>query len=182
MRFETLAVHAGARADPETGAIAAPLHLTTTFKHGPAGERVAGYEYQRESNPTQDRLEECLAALEGGEAALAYASGMASMTGLLESLPTGSHVLIPADCYTGLRFLGAEFLGSCGIEAQHVNMTQLNKVRAALRQNTRLIWAETPSNPLLAITDIAALAEMAHGRGALLACDNTFATPSRANR
>jgi len=177
MRFETLAVHAGAKADAETGAIALPLHLTTTFKHGPAGERISGYEYQRESNPTQDRLEECLAALEGGESALAYASGMASMTGLLESLPTGSHVLIPADCYTGLRFLGREFLNSCGIEAQHVNMTRLDEVRTALRQNTRLIWAESPSNPLLAISDIATLAEIAHTHGALLACDNTFATP-----
>lgn len=177
MRLETIAIHAGAEADLETGAIASPLHLSTTFKHGPAGERVAGYEYQRESNPTQDRLEVCLAALEGGERALAYASGMAAMAGLLESLPNDSHVLIPKDCYTGLRYLGSEFLNLRGIEAQALDMSNLASVRAALKPNTKLIWAETPSNPLLAIADIAALAEIAHQHGALLACDNTFATP-----
>ena len=96
--------------DAETGAVAPPIHLSTTFQHGPAGERVAGYEYQREGNPTQDRLETALAALEGGAAALAFASGMAAMSTLLESLPTGSRVLIPDDCYTGLRVLDAEFL------------------------------------------------------------------------
>jgi cystathionine gamma-synthase len=177
MRIETLAIHAGAEADAETGAVAVPLHLSTTFKHGPAGERVAGYEYQRESNPTQDRLEECLAALEGGERALAYASGMAAMQGLLECLPNGAHVLIPHDCYTGLRTLCAEFLPLRGITAQAVDMGDLDNVRAALRPDTKMIWAETPSNPLLAVADIAALADIAHGHGALLACDNTFATP-----
>ncbi|MBP6534191.1 MAG: aminotransferase class I/II-fold pyridoxal phosphate-dependent enzyme [Arenimonas sp.] len=177
MRIETLAIHAGAEADAETGAVAAPLHLSTTFKHGPAGERVAGFEYQRESNPTQDRLEECLAALEGGERALAYASGMAAMQGLLECLPNGAHILIPHDCYTGLRTLCAEFLPLRGITAQAVDMGDLACVRAALRPDTKMIWAETPSNPLLAIADIAALADVAHDHGALLACDNTFATP-----
>ncbi len=177
MRLETLAIHAGAEPDSETGAIASPLHLSTTFKHGPAGERVAGYEYQREANPTQDRLEACLAALEGGERALAYASGMAAMAGLLESLPNDSHILIPNDCYTGLRYLGAEFLPQRGITATALDMADLNAVRAALRINTKLIWAETPSNPMLAVADIAALAEIAHTHCALLACDNTFATP-----
>lgn len=178
MRFETLAIHAGAEADAQTGAVAPPLHLSTTFKHGPAGERVAGYEYQRESNPTQDRLEECLAAMEGGERALAYASGMAAMQGLLECLPNGAHVMIPLDCYTGLRVLCHEFLPLRNIRAQAVDMSDLDAVRAALRPDTKLIWAETPSNPLLAVADIAALAELAHGHGALLACDNTFATPA----
>ena len=177
MRLETLAIHAGAEPDPETGAVASPLHLSTTFKHGPAGERVAGYEYQREANPTQDRLEVCLAALEGGERALAYASGMAAMAGLLESLPNDSHVLIPNDCYTGLRYLGAEFLNLRGIEVQALDMSDLDNVRAAIKLNTKMIWAETPSNPLLAIADIAELAKIAHDHGALLACDNTFATP-----
>ena len=177
MRLETLAIHAGAEADSETGAVASPLHLSTTFKHGPAGERVAGYEYQREANPTQDRLEQCLAALEGGEQALAYASGMAAMAGLLESLPNNSHVLIPRDCYTGLRYLGSEFLNQRGIETQAIDMSDLQLVNASLKPNTALIWAETPSNPLLEIADIAALANIAHKHGALLACDNTFATP-----
>ncbi len=178
MRLETLAVHAGAEADAETGAVASPLHLSTTFKHGPAGERVAGHEYQRESNPTQDRLENCLAALEGGERALVFGSGMAAMQCLLESLPNGAHVLIPDDCYTGLRTLCAEFLPLREITATAVDMTDLDAVRAALKPATRMLWVETPSNPLLAVSDIAAFADIAHGHGALLACDNTFATPA----
>lgn len=178
MRFETLAVHAGAEPDAETGAVAPPLHLSTTFRHGPAGERQAGFEYQREGNPTQDRLEACLAALEGGERALAYASGMAAMQGLLESLPNGSEVLIPDDCYTGLRVLAREFLPLRQIACRTVDMTDLDAVRAAMTPQTRMIWAETPSNPRMAVADIAALADIARAGGALLACDNTFATPA----
>lgn len=178
MRPETLAVHASAEPDAQTGAIAPPLHLSTTFAHGPAGERVAGYEYQRERNPTQDRLESALAALEGGAAALAFASGMAAMAGLLECLPAGSHLLIPHDCYTGLRSLTREFLPARGVSATAVDMGDLEAVRAALRPETRLIWAETPSNPQLCIADIAALAAIAHAHGAQLACDNTFASPA----
>jgi cystathionine gamma-synthase len=178
MRLETLAVHAGAKADAETGAIASPIHLSTTFEHGPAGERVAGYEYQRESNPTQDRLEICLAAMERGERALVFGSGMAAMQCYLEGLPNGAHLLIPDDCYTGLRTLCHEFLPLRGITANAVNMADLTAVRAALRPETQLIWAETPSNPLLAIADISALADIAHKHGARLVCDNTFATPA----
>src|SRR5580658_8442166 len=103
MRIETIAIHAGAAPDTETGAVTPPIHLATTFKHGPAGERIAGFEYQREGNPTQDRLETALAALEGGEAALAFASGMAAISALFESLPNGARVLIPDDCYSGTR-------------------------------------------------------------------------------
>ncbi len=176
-RIETLAVHAGGEPDRETGALSPPLHMATTFEHGPAGERRAGYEYQREGNPTQDRLEQALAALEGGAAALVYGSGMAAMNGLLESLPQGAHLLIPGDCYTGLRVLAKEFLPERGITATAVDMADLGAVRAALRPETKLVWAETPSNPQLQVADIAALAAIAHGHGALLACDNTFATP-----
>jgi cystathionine gamma-synthase len=176
-RIETLAVHAGGEPDRETGALSPPLHMSTTFEHGPAGERRAGYEYQREGNPTQDRLESALAALEGGAAALVYGSGMAAMYGLLESLPAGAHFVYPADCYTGLRVLAKEFLPERGITATAVDMADLDAVRAALRPETKLVWAETPSNPQLQVADIAALAAIAHGHGALLACDNTFATP-----
>ena len=177
MRLETLAVHAGGDPDSATGALSPPLHLATTFRHGPAGERVAGYEYLREGNPTQDRLEAMLATLEGGEAALAMASGMAAMTVLLETLPAGAQVLIPDDCYTGLRVLFAEFLPPKNITAIAVDMSQLPAVAAAVSEHTRLIWAETPSNPQLKVADIAGLAAIARTAGALLACDNTFATP-----
>ena len=173
----TLAVHAGAEPDAETGAVAPPIHLATTFKHGPAGERIAGYEYQREGNPTQDRLETALGALEGGEAALVYASGMAAITGLLDSLPAGARVLIPDDCYTGLRYLAREFLPERGIHATAVDMADLDVIEAACKEPLALIWAETPSNPRLKICDIAALASIARSHGVLLACDNTFATP-----
>lgn len=176
-RLETLAVHAGGDADAATGAVAPPIHLATTFRHGPAGERVAGFEYQREDNPTQARLEQALAALEGGERALAFGSGMAAMNGLLEALPNGAHFLYPLDCYTGLRSLANEFLPERGITGTAVDTADPEAVRAALRPETALIWAETPSNPLLQIADIAALAKLAHAHGALLACDNTFATP-----
>ena len=173
----TLAVHAGAEPDAETGALAPPIHLATTFKHGPAGERVAGYEYQREGNPTQDRLETALTALEGGAAALAFASGMAAMTGLLESLPNGARVLVPDDCYSGLRFLAREFLPERGIEAVAVDMSDLDAVATACAGNVAILWAETPSNPRMKICDITRLARIAHAHGALLVCDNTFATP-----
>ena len=177
MRPETLAVHAGAAPDESTGAIAPPLHFSTTFRHGPAGERVAHFEYQREANPTQDRLEEALAALEGGEAALAFGSGMAAMNALLESLPAGAHFVYPSDCYTGLRSLATEFLPERGVTATAVDFGNVAQVRAAMTPATKLVWAESPSNPQLRIADIAALARIAHEGGALLACDNTFATP-----
>lgn len=176
-RLPTLAVHAGNEPDLATGALAPPIHLATTFAHGPAAERVAGFEYQREHHPTQARLEAALTSLEGGASALCFASGMAAVSALLDSLPAGSHVLIPNDCYTGLRQLAREFLPERGIEASAVDQGDVEAVRAALRPQTRLIWAETPSNPLLQIADLATLARLAHEHGALLACDNTFATP-----
>ncbi len=177
MRLETLAVHAGAETDPETGAVAPPIHLSTTFRHGPAAERIAGYEYQREGNPTQDRLETALAALEGGEAALAFASGMAAIAGLLETLPGGSRVLLPDDCYSGLRYLANEFLPQRGVAADFIDMADIAAVEAAFARPATLLWLETPSNPLMKVCDIAALARLAHANGALVAVDNTFATP-----
>ena len=177
MRFETLAVHAGGEPDAETGAIAPPIHLATTFRHGPAGERIAGFEYVREDNPTQQRLETALAALEQGEAALAFGSGMAAMSAMLESLPNGSRVLIPRDCYTGLRVLAGEFLPLRGIEAVAVDTGDAAAVAAALDDKVRAVWLETPSNPQLQVADIAAIAALTRAHGALLCCDNTFATP-----
>lgn len=177
LRPETLSVHTGNESDPATGAVAPPIHLATTFRHGPSGERIAGYEYQREGNPTNDRLREALAALEGGEDALTFASGMAAMTALLESLPNGARVLIPDDCYTGLRMLCAEYLPERGIEAVALDMADLDAVRAACARPTAMLWIETPSNPRMKIADIAALAEIGRAAGAVIVADNTFATP-----
>ena len=173
----TLAVHAGNAPDESTGAVAPPLHLSTTFRHGPAGERVAGYEYQREGNPTNDRLREALAALEGGETACTFASGMAAMTTLLECLPQGARVLFPDDCYSGLRMLFQEYLPERGIVASVVDMGDLDAVRAACATPVSMLWIETPSNPLMKISDIASLAGISRASGAIVVVDNTFATP-----
>ncbi|WP_330947473.1 PLP-dependent transferase [Thermomonas sp. LB-4] len=177
LRPGTLAVHAGNEADPATGAVSPPIHLATTFRHGPAGERVAGYEYQREGNPTNDRLREALMALEGGEEALTFASGMAAMTTLLESLPAGSRVLFPDDCYSGLRMLFSEFLPARGLVVETIDMADLDAVRAACATPLAMLWIETPSNPLLKVCDITALAGIGHAAGATVVVDNTFATP-----
>lgn len=175
--METIAVHAGGKIDADTGAVTPPIHLATTFRHGPAGERVAGYEYQREANPTNDRLCDALAALESGARALSFASGMAAQACLLESLPTGARIVVPDDCYSGLRILCQEFLPGRGIACVQVDMSEPAAVREACAGGVALIWAETPSNPRMKISDIAALAQLARGHRALLVCDNTFATP-----
>jgi len=177
MRPETLFVHAGAGPDAATGAVVPPLHLSTTYRHGPAGERVAGFEYVREGNPNQQQLESALAELERGTAALAFASGMAACSALLDSLPHGAHIVYPRDCYAGLRVLISEFLPQRGVTATAVDIGDVDAVRAALTPATRCLWLETPSNPQLRIADIAALAELARGRNIVVACDNTFATP-----
>jgi cystathionine gamma-synthase len=177
LRPGTLAVHAGNEADPATGAVAPPIHLATTFRHGPAGERLAGYEYQREGNPTNDRLRDALKALEGGEEALTFASGMAAMTTLLESLPAGSRVLFPDDCYSGLRMLFSEFLPARGLAIETIDMADLDAVRAACTTPLAMLWIETPSNPLLKVCDVTALAGIGHAAGATVVVDNTFATP-----
>jgi cystathionine gamma-synthase len=173
----TLTVHAGSEPDPATGAMAPPIHLATTFRHGAAGERIAGYEYQREGNPTNDRLREALMVLEGGEEAMTFASGMAAMTTLLESLPAGARVLFPDDCYSGLRMLFEEFLPERGIVAEVADMADLDGVRAACATPLAMLWIETPSNPRIRIADIAALADIGHDAGATVVVDNTFATP-----
>ena len=177
MRLETIAIHAGGEPDATTGAVAPPIHLATTFQHGPAGERIAGYEYQREGNPDPRPARNRDRALEGAAGALTFASGMAAMACLLETLPNDARVLIPDDCYTGLRLLAAEFLPLRGIQADAVDMADLGAVERACAQPVAMIWAETPSNPRMKVCDIAALARIAHAHDALLACDNTFATP-----
>ncbi len=177
MKLETLAVHAGAERDATTGSIAPPIHLSTTFEHGPAGELPHGYIYIREGNPTEARLEAALAAIEGGEAALVFASGVAAGAALLQALPPGSHVVFPDDVYFVFRAMVRQFLPRWGIEASIVDMQRPDEVRRALRPTTRLIWTETPSNPLMRVIDLAACARLAREAGALVVTDNTFATP-----
>lgn len=177
MHLETLAVHAGGESDAATGAVSPPIHLATTFRHGPAGERIAGYEYQREGNPTNDRLCAAITALEGGANALTFASGMAAISCLLESMDAGARIAIPEDCYTGLRVLAREFLPQRDIQVLTVDMADLEAVRKLCHDGIDLLWVETPSNPRLKISDIRALASIARDHGARLVCDNTFASP-----
>ncbi len=175
--IETIAVHAGRRPDPATGAVMPPIHLSTTFERQADGSYTDGYVYSRSENPNRRALEETLAALEGGAAALAFGSGMAATTALLQALAPGDHVIMPDDVYFGTGRLVREVLGQWGLQFSVVDMTDLAAVRSAMRPNTRLVWVETPSNPLLKITDITAVAELAHAAGALLAVDNTWPSP-----
>ena len=178
MRFETKVIHAGMQIDEATGAIAPPLHLSTTFHRSEEGQPSRGYSYVRDANPTQDRLEEALAAIDGGAAALAFGSGMAAGATLLQALPHGAHVLLPDDCYYGYRALAEEHFERWGLTFDVLAMEDLDAVRRAMRPETRVIWAESPSNPLMKVVDLAALAELAHAGGARLVVDGTFATPA----
>jgi cystathionine gamma-synthase len=176
--FNTRAIHAGQEPDPLTGAVNVPIYATSTYKQDGVGGLRGGYEYSRSANPTRTALEELLAALEGGERGLAFASGLAASDALLRAVcAPGDHVLLPDDAYGGTFRLIARVLGRWGIDHTPVPLADLDAVRAALRPSTRVVWCETPTNPLLGIADIAGLAALAHEAGALLAVDNTFATP-----
>ena len=179
MRFETKAIHSGADTDNETGAIAPPIHLSTTFeRRAEDGAPSHGFSYIRDGNPTQVRLEEALAAIDSASHALAFASGMAAAACVLQSLPVGSHLILPDDGYYGVRALAAEYLPRWGVSCDLVKMDDPETVRAAVRSTTRAIWCETPSNPLMNIVDVAALAKIAHDANAILVADATFATPA----
>lgn len=177
MKFDTLAVHAGAEPDAQTGAIAPPLHLSTIFEHAPDGSLPHGLLYQRYDNPTQQRLQAALATLDGGERALFFSTGMAAGAALLQSLPAGAHVVMQDDIYHGYRVLAEQFLPRWGLTCTAVDMTHPEQVSAALSKNTALLWCESPSNPLLKVIDIAAIAQPAHEAKAKLLVDGTFATP-----
>jgi cystathionine gamma-synthase len=176
-KIETTAVHAGRHIDPATGAVVAPIHLSATFERGPDGEYPLGFSYSREDNPNRRALEECLAALEGGREALAFSSGLAVVTALAQGLEPGDHILAPDDVYYGLRKVIGEVFAKSGLEASYVDMTDLDAVRAAARPSTRLVWVETPSNPLMKVTDLAEIAGIARKANAISVCDGTFATP-----
>ncbi len=177
MHFETLAVHAGHRPDPATGAVTPPIHLSTTFERAADGSFPSGYIYGRDANPNRRSLEASLAALEGGAAAAAFASGMAATSAVFQSLGPGDHVLVPDDSYYITRKLLQDVFARWGLEHTAVNMTDLSAVGGGLRSTTRLVWVETPSNPLIRVTDIAGIVALARRVGARVACDNTWATP-----
>ena len=177
MRPETRAVHVAAEVDPETGAVAPPLHLSTTFEHPADSTLIDGYLYQRYANPTQDRLERALAAIDGGSAALAFASGMAAGSALLQNLPPGGEVLMADDTYFAFRKLAERFFARWGLTHRLVDMTSPDAVAEAIGPDTVCLWAETPSNPRLKVTSIAALAALAKPRDLRLVVDATFATP-----
>jgi cystathionine gamma-synthase len=176
--FDTLAIHAGQEPDPATGAVVPPIYQVSTYKQDGIGGLRGGYEYSRTANPTRAALEECLAALEGGVRGLAFASGMAAEDTLLRAVcKPGDHVVIPDDAYGGTYRLISKVLAPWGLEYDPVPVAGVDAVRAAVRPDTKVIWVETPTNPLLGIADIAALAQVAHDAGALLVVDNTFASP-----
>ncbi|HKU79359.1 MAG TPA: PLP-dependent aspartate aminotransferase family protein [Rhodanobacteraceae bacterium] len=175
-KFDTLAVHAGAEPDPATGAVAPPIQLSTTFVHRTDGEPDT-FSYQRDDHPTQCRLETALAALEGGARALTFASGMAAVAAVLDTLQPRQTVVVPEDCYVGTRGYVTDVLPERGVEVVTVDTTDLDAVRRACNGGVALLWAESPSNPRLRISDLTELAKIAHAAGARMACDNTFATP-----
>jgi cystathionine gamma-synthase len=175
MRIETTAVHAGHEIDRTSGAVSAPISLSTTFERDVDGGYSRGHMYTRNSNPNREALERGIAALEGGEAAAAFASGMGAAMALFQSLAPGDHILAHVDAYYGMTRLLQDFFVGWGLRADFVDMSDLGAVKKAVRKETKLVWAETPSNPLLKIIDLAAIAEIVHTTKALCVCDNTWA-------
>src|SRR4051794_34805480 len=178
MHFDTRVIHGGQQPDATTGAVIPPIYQVSTYKQDGVGGLRGGYEYSRSANPTRDALESCLASLEGGARGLAFASGLAAEDCLLRALcKPGDHVVIPGDAYGGTYRLFARVLERWGLDYTPVAQTDLDEVRAAIRDTTSLVWCETPTNPLLNVTDISALAAIARDAGARLVVDNTFASP-----
>lgn len=175
--FATRAIHAGQQPDPTTGAIMPPIYATSTYVQESPGVHK-GYEYSRTQNPTRMAYERCVADLESGTHGFAFASGMAAIGTILELIDSGSHVIALDDLYGGTRRLFSDVRErSSGLDFSYVDMTDPSAVESALRDNTCMIWIESPSNPLLKIVDFNAIAEIAAGKDILLVCDNTFATP-----
>ncbi len=176
MDFSTRAIHVGQEPDPHTGAVVVPVYQTSTFRQPAVGEPI-GHDYARSGNPTRDALQEALASLEGADDCVAFASGLAAEDAILRTLSPGDHVIVANDVYGGTWRLLDRVHTRWGLQVTAADLTDLAAVRAAVTGDTALIWAETPSNPLLKILDLAALAEVAHDAGARLVADNTFATP-----
>jgi cystathionine gamma-lyase len=177
MKFETKVIHAGQPPDPRTGAVMTPIYATSTYAQSRPGEHK-GYDYARTRNPTRDALEACLAELEGGHAAFAFSSGMAAIGTVLELLEAGSHVVAMHDLYGGTyRILERVRKRSAGLEASFVDLSDPEALEAAIRPNTRMVWVESPTNPLLKLVNLKAVAEAARAHDLISVCDNTFASP-----
>ncbi|HSM80211.1 MAG TPA: aminotransferase class I/II-fold pyridoxal phosphate-dependent enzyme, partial [Nodosilinea sp.] len=174
---DTQAIHSGRGIDPATGALTPPIHLSTTFERAGDGSYPHGYVYGRSGNPNRDALETALATLEQGTAAATFASGSAATFSLLQALRPDDHVIAPQSVYFGVQQMLSQIFAPWGLSYTLVDTTDLDALAAALRPNTRLVLIETPSNPQLAVTDIQAVADLAHQTSAYLACDNTIASP-----
>ncbi|HUR29697.1 MAG TPA: aminotransferase class I/II-fold pyridoxal phosphate-dependent enzyme, partial [Planctomycetota bacterium] len=176
-RFETLAIHAGQKPDPQNGAVMTPVFFTSTYKQDAPATPRQGYEYSRTSNPTRTALQENLAALEGGAWGLCFSSGLAALNALCDRLVPGDHVVAGNDLYGGTYRLFKKIFERYGLRFTFVDTTRAEEVEQAIEDKTKYVYLETPSNPLLRLSDIAKCAKLAHARGALLVVDNTFATP-----
>ena len=177
MKFETKVIHAGQEPDPRTGAVMTPIYATSTYAQASPGEHK-GFDYARTRNPTRDALEACIAELEGGHAGFAFASGMAAIGTVLELLDSGSHLVAMDDLYGGsYRILERVRKRSANLQATFVDLSRIENLEQAIRPDTRMVWVESPTNPLLKLVDLKALAAIARKRGLISVCDNTFATP-----
>ena len=177
LQFETLSVHAGHAIDSGSGDVSPAVHLATTYERAKDGSFAFGYSYIREDNPTRKALESCIAALEGGSAAVAFASGAAASFAVFSLVQPGAHVLAPRESYHGTAKQLREVLAAYGVGCTFIDMTDIAAIRAAMNPTVKLVWIETPSNPMLNLSDIGAISALAHDHGALVCCDNTFATP-----
>ncbi|MBC3786289.1 trans-sulfuration enzyme family protein [Spirosoma utsteinense] len=177
MHFDTLALHATHQPESTTGAVIPPIYLSTTFERNEANELTGDFTYTRPNNPTREALEHALAALEGGAVGMAFGSGQAATMTLFQALRPGDHVLLSTDAYYGTPALLEQVFHPWGLTYTRVDMTDLNAVESSIHENTRVVWCETPSNPMLAITDLLSVSRLAHEAGAICVCDNTWATP-----
>ena len=175
--IETACVHAGREPDAASGGVSPAIQLSTTFQRAPDGSYPPGYNYSRSGNPNRSQLEACLATLEGGKAAMAFASGSAAVSAVFQALKPGDHVVCTRDAYHGVLRILREVMTPWRLKVTLVDASDTDALKAAVTPGTRLVWVESPSNPLLKVTDLAAAAEIAHAAGATAVCDNTFATP-----
>jgi cystathionine gamma-synthase len=177
VKLETLSIHVGREVAADTGAVAPPIHLSTTYERDADGSYPRGYSYARPANPGRVALEQCLAALEGGAEAFAFGSGSAASLAVFALLRAGDHLIAPIESYYGTAKQLRDIVAQWGVECSFVDLTRVDAVQAALRDSTKLLWIETPSNPMLNLSDIERLCALARAQGVFVCCDNTFATP-----